>query len=166
MPKKTVKSWRRLVENDGSRSGGIDRGQWYQLAIYRADRGRRYLAAIRFYAHPSKEPFQAIKECQDPVAVAAAANSARPAAHSAGRLLQVAQEPGVPLFYAHALKVHSRRELHASRRRGSRNLAERGRAQHRGQARIIHMIEQICGVPTKIEPPQAVAPELNRFCQA
>src|SRR6266436_3257880 len=65
-----------------------------------------------------------------------------------------------------ASEIHPRRELHAAHRSGSRNLAERGGTQHRGQARIIHMIEQIGGVPTEIEPPQAIAPELNRLGQA
>jgi len=68
MKHNTARSWTRLADNDGSRRGGIDRGQWYQLTIY-GFRGR-YLVSIRFYAHPSKEPFQAIKECADPVAAA------------------------------------------------------------------------------------------------
>ena len=71
MREQTAKSWGCLAENDGSRRGGIDRTQWYQLAIYGMKApGQRYLVSIRFYAHPSKEPFQAIKECADPVAAA------------------------------------------------------------------------------------------------
>jgi hypothetical protein len=72
MREQTAKSWGCLVESDGSRRGGIDRTQWYQLAIYGMKApGQRYLVSIRFFSHPSKEPFQAVKECRDPVAVAA-----------------------------------------------------------------------------------------------
>src|SRR6266436_5774001 len=64
-----------------------------------------------------------------------------------------------------ASEIYPRRELHAAHPSGSRNLAEGGGAQHRGQARIIHMIEQIGGVPTEIETTQAIAPKLNRLGQ-
>jgi hypothetical protein len=69
MREKTT-SWKCLIAIDGSRRGGIDRGQWFELAIHGSG-GNRYLASIRFYEHPSKEPFQAVKECDNPLALAA-----------------------------------------------------------------------------------------------
>lgn len=52
-----------LAENDGSKLTGINKHPWFHLAIYEIPgRQAKFLVAIQFYSHPSKEPFQIAKE--------------------------------------------------------------------------------------------------------
>ena len=60
-----------LAENDGSKMAGINRDHWFHLAVYQIPgRQARFLVAIQFFSHPSKEPFQIAKEFKIPMEVA------------------------------------------------------------------------------------------------
>src|ERR1700730_13149865 len=60
-----------LAETNGSKPAGINQDPWFHLAIYELPgRQAKFLVAIRFFSHPSKEPFQIARECRLPVEVA------------------------------------------------------------------------------------------------
>jgi hypothetical protein len=60
-----------IAKNDGSRLRGRESPHWYSLAIHGITGPKeRYLVSIRFYPHPSKEPFQVAREVGHAVAVA------------------------------------------------------------------------------------------------
>jgi hypothetical protein len=60
-----------IARNDGFPLTGQERDHWHSLAIYGITGPReKYLVSIRFYPHPSKEPFQVVREVNDAVAVA------------------------------------------------------------------------------------------------
>ena len=60
-----------LAENDGSKLPGINQDHWFHFAIYEIPgRQAKFLVAIQFYSHPSKEPFQIAKEFKIPMEVA------------------------------------------------------------------------------------------------
>lgn len=60
-----------IAENDGSRLHGRETAPWCRLAIHRVTAANKYRVSIHFHAHPSKEPFQAIREFTHAVEAAA-----------------------------------------------------------------------------------------------
>src|SRR5713101_5758338 len=56
-----------IAENDGSQWPGRETDHWHRLAIHGLTGPReKYLVSIRFYPHPSKEPFQRARAVDDP----------------------------------------------------------------------------------------------------